>query len=48
MLICRFLIDPWVTSSTGLHAVVLKKHLRFLILSSAAVLYSPSVRNAPF
>lgn len=25
----------------GLHALVLKKHIRFLILSSAAVLYSP-------
>lgn len=31
------------TARIGLHALVLKKHIRFLILSSAAVLYSPFV-----
>ena len=30
----------------GLDALVLKKHVRFLMLSSAAALYFPSVWNA--
>lgn len=33
----------WVTTRTGLHPLVLKKHFGFLTLSTTAALCSPSV-----
>ena len=44
----RLLLLFWVMTRNDLHASVLKKHMWFLILSSAAALYSPSVWNALF
>ena len=43
MLILRFMILFWVITGLGLHALMLKKYISFLILSSAAALQSPSV-----
>ena len=37
-----FLVLLWVTTRTGFYAIVLKIHISYLILSSAATLYSPS------
>lgn len=38
MLSFRFLVSFWVTSRTGLHALMVRGHIRFLIWSSAAAL----------
>ena len=47
MLIFRFIIFIfWVTTRINLHVLVLKKTTSFLILSSSAALYFPSVWNA--
>lgn len=43
MHIFRFIIFIWVTKSIDLRALVLTKHISFLILSIAAALYSHSV-----
>ena len=43
MLIFRFIVLFLVTIRIGLHALVLKNHISFPVLSSAAALYSLSV-----
>lgn len=42
-LLFRFIILSEVTTRTGVHAFMLKKHTNVLILPSAAATYSPSV-----
>ena len=46
MLIFRFIISFLVTTTIVVHALVLKKHIYVLILSSAAAVYPPSVWKA--
>ena len=48
MLVFRFIILFWVTARISLHYLMFSKDMSFLILSSAAALYSSSLRNALF
>ena len=43
MIIVGFIIVFWVMTRTGLRALMPKKNISVLILSSAAALYLPSV-----
>lgn len=44
----RFIMAFWVTTRIDLHDLVLKDHIRFLMLSSAAALYSPLSKTLCF
>ena len=48
MLIFRFISLLWFTTGLGLQALVLKNHISFITLSSAAALYSPSLETLCF